>query len=189
MKKLWIYICLLFVSTQVYGQQKNERIVVLGASHARNCELYLEKVTLINTSVADFTSGQLLWTIGHGVINHSPEICIIQTGSLDILLGIPQEKVLENLRRFHEILSASGIHMVLIEDFPYWQDSVLTKNAEDLSLAISGLSQELGIQYISLDDSEINKSEINPSGLPVLTQTGCRHFQSLIRKAIENELE
>jgi hypothetical protein len=52
---------------------------------------------------------------------------------------------------------------------------------------IRNFAVENEIKYISLKDSDIHANEINPGGKPVLTDSGCIKFQSLILKAIENE--
>ncbi|MGC9344563.1 MAG: hypothetical protein ACP5E3_17795, partial [Bacteroidales bacterium] len=67
MKKIRILLFFTFFLFPLFGQQENIRVVLLGASHAYNCEFNIESpFSLLNHSVADFTSGQLLWTIEHG---------------------------------------------------------------------------------------------------------------------------
>lgn len=46
-------------------------VVILVASHAKSCNFKNSyDLMFINNSFADFTSGQLFWTISHGVIAH-----------------------------------------------------------------------------------------------------------------------
>lgn len=171
------------------GQEMNKKIVILGASHARHCEFTSDtSVRLLNNSVADFSSGQLYWNVKR-VIEESPDVCIIQTGALDILLGIPNEKVIDILDEFYEKLDASGIKLVMIEDFPYWKEESLNEAFRVLNKKIRIFSEDHDILFISTEDTGIEGSEINPGDRPILTSSGCEKLQAIILKTLNYEIQ
>lgn len=183
-----LLILFLFQAELTAWDPSEETIVILGASHAKSCNFKnAGEMNILNNSVADFTSGQLFWTISHGVIAQNATLCILQTGGLDVLLGVPPEKVINIIENFKNVLQKENISLIIVEDFPYWFDSSLEEEKDRLDSLISNYCAENEIPYLRLEDTGIKPVEINPGNKPVLSKSGQEKFSSSILNFLSNE--
>lgn len=185
---LILLILFLFQSELPARPPSGKTIVILGASHSKSCNFKNSNDLLfLNNSVSDFTTGQLFWTIFHGVIAHEATVCVLQTGGLDVLLGIPPEKVVNILENFKKELYRENISLIIVEDFPYWNDSSLKQEKARMDSSIRDYCAENEIPYLSIEDIGINTDEINPGNKPILTKSGQEKFSSSILNFLSNE--
>jgi hypothetical protein len=161
----------------LHSQQKQVKIVVLGSAYMHSCIFQSDSNNVfINSSVADFSSGQLFWTLGHGVLVNDPDYCLIQTGSIDVLLGIPGNTVLSTLDKFHENFTTFGIEMLLLEDLPLWENDSLDAELSRLSSEMKQFCSQKNIRFISLD--EVGLGNFGPKDKkPVIQEETCQKLQ------------
>ena len=121
------------------------------------------------------------------MIAQNATLCILQTGGLDVLLGVPPEKVINIIENFKNVLQKENISLIIVEDFPYWFDSSLEEEKDRLDSLISNYCAENEIPYLRLEDTGIKPVEINPGNKPVLSKSGQEKFSSSILNFLSNE--
>ncbi len=109
---LWLIVQ--FVHCSRAQELKKEGTIILGSYHAYFMDWGKLKSFKKNSSVPDFTSQQLAWTLKYSVIDENPQYCILQTGPEDLLLGISPERIIENISKIYSELEQDSIGLVII---------------------------------------------------------------------------
>lgn len=157
----FLLICTCVMNLQADTIEPQTNIVLLGgkAMHSVAWSDYLEKGTYQATLVPDFTTQQLGWTLEWGVFPYHPEFCLLQTGTLDALLGIPVEKVKVEALSIVQRLKEKGIEPVFLSAL-HLPKSHKKENAAIAAInrSLAELAQEERLVFIDLTDA------LSPSG-------------------------
>ena len=80
-----------------------------------------------------------------------------------------------------------NISLIIVQDFPYCNDSSLKHKKARMDSAIRDYCAENDIPYMSIEVTGINTDEINPGNKPILTKSGQEKFSSSLLNFLSNE--
>ena len=85
-------------------------VVMLGNSitYQGNWQEELERDDVFNGGKPGWTTQQLSWVIKDFIIPHKPKICFFKGGTNDISLGIPTERIIQNMQMVMDSIQAVG---------------------------------------------------------------------------------
>lgn len=116
MKLFALLLCIsFFIQPSINAREPdNKGIIILGSSHSYYMDWDGLHGFKRNSSVPEFTSQQLAWTLIHSVIVYKPEYCVLQTGPEDLMLGISPERIIENIEKIHLELIEDSISLIVL---------------------------------------------------------------------------
>jgi hypothetical protein len=170
MKYPALILIMLLVPFSINAQESQDisplRVVILGDYQSCECTWSpaSPSVTIIRNCVADFTSQQLSWTLPSLAVKPLKEgnveghrICILNTGQLDISLGVPPERVIENIENIRERLSTDTISLVVMAALDFPGESQFSQKLTGLNTMIKAYCESAGVDFI--DPNKILSSD------------------------------
>ncbi|MBN2273086.1 MAG: hypothetical protein JXR41_12540 [Bacteroidales bacterium] len=139
-------------------------IAMLGDSHIAyaNWNDLLGRHDIQNFGVADFTVKQLSWILGNWVIASKPVICFINSGQLDLHLGVPLERIIEDYTMILDSLQNNGVKPIVQSTLPKWNDPEGNKHINRLNKLMTAVCNDKDIDYINLNIVLSDKYGLKP---------------------------
>lgn len=117
LKIISVLLCVVVSVSTAHAEKSHHDVVLLGGYQmfATDWNLLEKYADIQNSCVSDFSSQQLSWTLVHGVYDYSPKYCVIHTGLEDFLIGVPEERVIKNVKQIIAALKEHSIQVILVD--------------------------------------------------------------------------
>ena len=204
------FILLLFLasveSISGFAQDKSNngplKVVLLGDYQSCECDWVTSDsaFTFVKACVPDFSSQQLGWTVDQLVIKPLmvsdsvfTGLCILNTGQIDVSLGVPSSRVIENIDTISRKLASRNIGFVVMASLNFTVDSEYNRQLTNLNNGIKAWCDSTGTGYIDpnpiLSPSGILSADYVRNGF-LINATGCKHWTKIVNDFLfryENE--
>jgi lysophospholipase L1-like esterase len=115
-----------------------------------------------NLGVADFSIKQLSWLLGNWVIASKPNLCFVNGGQEDIMLGVPVERIVEDYSQILDSLQHNGIQPVVQSVLLRWEDAEGNRKADRINQLLKAICYERNIDFINLNTVLSNLNGLKP---------------------------
>jgi lysophospholipase L1-like esterase len=139
-------------------------IVMLGNSLTAYADwnILLGRDDIQNFGIADFTMKQLSWLLADWVIKVKPSLCFVNGGQLDIMLGVPLERIADDYSMILDSLQHNGITPVVQSTLLFWGNPEVNRQVDKLNQLLKYICFEKDINYINLNTVLSNSNGLQP---------------------------
>ncbi len=186
------------ISAQKVQDTQPLRVFLLGDYQAAECDWTStdSSVVIIKTCVPDFSSQQLSWILKRQIIGPlrdegrtGPGLCILNTGQLDIVLGVPPYRIIQNIDKMKTMLSNRDIDLVVMAPLCFSSASEYNSDLNVLSEKIRMYCDSSGVGFLDpntvLSPEGILESKVVTDGY-LINQSGCEKWNKLINEYLSN---
>ncbi len=171
---------------------KQFTVIFLSDYQACNCEWQSpdSSIRFIKACIPDFTSQQLSWTVRKLVIDalreqgdSIPGLCILNTGQLDISLGVPEPRVIQNIDNIRKELAARNIPLIVVAALNFTGESDYNRQLTDLNARIRTYCDSTGTGFMDPNielsaNGILNKDFVEEDYL--INAAGCEKWNKML---------
>ena len=115
-----------------------------------------------NFGIADFSMKQLSWLLDPWVIASKPDICFINGGQEDIMLGIPLERTADDYSMILDSLQNNGIMPVVQSTLMNWEDPERNRQVYRMNQLLKEICKKKNLDFINLNAVLSNNNSLKP---------------------------
>ena len=173
---------------------KPSMVFLLGDYQSCECDWKISgtDVTFVKACVPDFTSQQLSWTINALIINplqnkepSAPALCLLNTGQLDIALGVPASRIIRNIDMIRTELVSHDISLTVMAALDFTNGSQFSTALADLNSCIRAYCDSTGTGFFDPNQILSENGELKPGYVYegfLINPAGCEQWNALINE-------
>lgn len=143
-------------NTWVLDEKGNQvapvNIVMLGNSitYQGNWDQVLNRNDVFNGGKPGWTSQQLSWVIKNFIIPNKPKLCFFKAGINDLSLGIPPERILQNMTMVMDSIKKVGTNPVYTTTLYQRGETERNKVIDSINLRMKAFCESNGYDFLDL---------------------------------------
>lgn len=144
--------------------QRQADILLIGDSRIaqENWQNLLGRTDIRNCAAGGLTTQQILWGVERGNLNCSPEICILEGGINDLLMGIPVERICNNFQAIISLLEKNKVIPVLQTVIYTTDDPEVNLQVTEVNNCLKKLSLQHNICLLDINSFLSDGQRLNP---------------------------